>query len=158
MMLITSNLDKVRSNIFIVLCVSGTSEFQGVFAKEFQFDEIEYWEGGICGMADSNYVLRYLPSFYEDLEQKAMYIVEKLQNPQAANELIDSVEKAILDRKPNAEAFERYHSINERKYPYYRIYVKNYVIYYVVIDDDGQNKIMEVRRFLYNRQNFMLVI
>ena len=109
-------------------------------------------------MADSNYVLRYLPSFYEDLEKKAMYIVEKLHNSQAANELIDSVEKAILDRKSNAEAFEKYHSVNERKYPYYRIYVKNYVVYYVVIDDEGQNKIMEVRRFLYNRQNFLLVI
>ena len=109
-------------------------------------------------MTDSNYVLRYLPSFYEDLEKKAMYIAEKLHNPQAANELIDSVEKAILDRTRNAEAFEKYHSINERRYPYYRIYVKNYVIYYVVIDDDGQDKIMEVRRLLYNRQNFSLVI
>lgn len=157
MISITSNLDKVRSNNFIVLCVSSTSEFQGIFAKEFQFDETEYKKGGIC-MTDSNYVLRYLPSFYEDLEKKVLYIAEKLHNPQAANELIDAVEQAILDRKPNAEAFERYHSINERRYPYYRIYVKNYVIYYVVIDDDGQNKIMEVRRFLYNRQNFALVI
>ena len=34
----TSNLDKVHSNNFIVPCVSGTSEFQGVFAKEFKFD------------------------------------------------------------------------------------------------------------------------
>ena len=109
-------------------------------------------------MTDSNYVLRYLSSFYEDLEKNAMYIMDKLHNPQAANELINSVEKAILERRPNAEAFERYHSINERRYPYYRIYVKNYVIYYVVIDDDGQDKIMEVRRFLYNRQNFTLVI
>lgn len=41
--------------------------------------------------------------------------------------------------------------------PYYRIYVKNYVIYYVVIDN-GANKIMEVRRILYRGQNFALVI
>lgn len=108
-------------------------------------------------MTDSTYALRYLPSFYEDLENKAMYIAEKLENPQAAKELIDDVEKAILERRPIAEAFEKYHSIKERRYPYYRIYVKNYVIYYVVIDD-GQNKVMEVRRFLYNRQNFTLVI
>ena len=109
-------------------------------------------------MTESTYALRYLPSFYKDLENKAMYIADKLQNPQAANELIDAVEKAILERRPNAESFERYHSINERRYPYYRIYVKNYVIYYVVMDDDAQNKVMEVRRFLYNRQNFTLVI
>ena len=36
---------------------------------------------------------------------------------------------------------------------YYRIYVKNYIVYYVVIDDENPDKIMEVRRFLYNKQN-----
>lgn len=109
-------------------------------------------------MNNSKYDLRYLPLFYEDLENKATYIAETLQNPQAANDLIDAVEKAILDRCSHAEAFEKYHSLNERKYPYYRIYVKNYVVYYVVIDDEGQNKIMEVRRLLYNKQDFAIVI
>ena len=51
-------------------------------------------------MADRKYKLRYLPMFYEDLEQKVVYIAENLQNPQAANDLIDAVEKAILDRLP----------------------------------------------------------
>ena len=32
----------------------------------------------------------------------------------------------------------------KRDYPYYRIYVKKYVIYYVVIDN-----VMEVRRLMY---------
>lgn len=36
---------------------------------------------------------------------------------------------------------------------YYRIYVDNYVIYYVVIDDNPKDLIMEVRRFLYHGQN-----
>lgn len=99
------------------------------------------------------YRLRYLPLFYEELEEKAVYIAEKLQNPQAANKLIDSVEQAIQERLPSAESFEKYHSMKERRYPYYRIYVDNYVIYYVVIDDEGDDKIMEVRRFLYKGQN-----
>lgn len=43
--------------------------------------------------------------------------------------------------------------INDRKYFYYRIYVKNYVVYYVVIDNEGDGKVMEVRRLLYNRQD-----
>lgn len=109
-------------------------------------------------MSNSKYELRYLPSFYEDLEQKIMYIAEKLRNPKAANDLLDAVENAIFERLPNAEAFEEYHSLRERKYTYYRIYVKNYVVYYVVIDDEGQNKIMEVRRFLYNKQDSTIVI
>ena len=104
------------------------------------------------------YRLRYLPLFYEDLEQKVVYITEKLQNPQAANNLIDAVELAILERQPVAEAFEPYHSIRERKYLYYRIYVKNFVVWYVVIDDEGEDKIMEVRRFLYNKQNKNILI
>lgn len=103
-------------------------------------------------MADTRYTLRYLPLFYEDLERKVIYIAEKLKNAKAANDLIDAVEKAILERQPVAEAFEPYYSMKERKYPYYRIYVKNFVIWYVVINE-GEDKIMEMRRFLYNRQD-----
>ena len=104
-------------------------------------------------MADRKYKLRYLPLFYEDLEQKLVYIAENLQKPKAANDLIDAVEKAILERLPVAESFEQYESMKERRYPYYRIYVKNFVVWYVVIDDEGDDRIMEVRRFLYNKQD-----
>ena len=104
-------------------------------------------------MAETKYKLRYLPLFYEDLEQKVVYIAENLQNPKAANDLIDAVENAIFERLPVAEAFEPYESIKERRYPYYRIYVKNFVIWYVVIDDEGSDKIVEIRRFLYNKQD-----
>ena len=104
-------------------------------------------------MADIQYELRYLPLFYEDLEQKVTYISEALHNVKAANDLLDAVEQAIMERLPVAEAFESYHSVKKRRYKYYRIYVKNFVIYYVVIDDIGSKKIMEVRRFLYNKQD-----
>ncbi len=67
---------------------------------------------------------------------------------------LDDVARAILERLPNADSFEPYHSAKERRYKYYRIYVKNYIVYYVVIDDEGPDKIMEVRRFLYNKHQF----
>lgn len=108
-------------------------------------------------MVERKYILRYLPLFYEDLESKVSYIVNRLKNSQAANDLLDEVEKAILERQPVAESFEIFHSLKERKYPYYRIYVKNYVIFYVVIDE-GIDKIMEVRRFLYHKQNYRMLI
>lgn len=98
------------------------------------------------------YELQYLPLFFDDMSKAKAYIKNKLMNPQAAMDLVDSVEKAILERLPYAESFEPYHSLRERKYPYYRIYVKNYVIYYVVIDAKP-HKIMEVRRLLYNKEN-----
>ena len=39
------------------------------------------------------------------------------------------------------------------KYPYYRIYVGNYTIYYVVIED-----VMEVRRILYSKRNMEQIL
>ena len=104
-------------------------------------------------MLSKKYRLSYLPLFYEDINEKLTYIVEKLKNPKAANDLLDKVETAIMERLPVAESFEPYHSVRERKYDYYRIYVDNYIVYYVVIDDNPNDLIMEVRRFLYNGQN-----
>ena len=76
-----------------------------------------------------------------------------MHNEKAANDLLDAVEKAIMERLPIAESFEPFRSVKERQYKYYRIYVKHFVIYYVVIDSIGSKKIMEVRRFLYNKQD-----
>ena len=104
-------------------------------------------------MPSKKYRLSYLPLFYEDLDEKVTYITEALKNPKAANDLLDKVEVAIMERLPVAESFEPYHFIRERKDPYYRIYVDNYAIYYVVIDDNPDDLVMEVRRFLYNGQN-----
>lgn len=103
-------------------------------------------------MFSKKYRLSYLPLFYEDLDEKVTYIAEKLKNPKAANDLLDKVESAIMERLPLAESFEPYHSVRERRYSYYRIYVDNYIIYYVVIDDNPNDLVMEVRRFLYNGQ------
>ena len=104
-------------------------------------------------MSNITYILSYLPLFYNDLEEHVMYIKNVLCNGKAAIELIDAVEEAILQRLPIAEAFEPYHSKRARKNPYYRIYVKNYTIYYVVIPAGKGKKIMEVRRILHNLQD-----
>lgn len=104
-------------------------------------------------MPNDRYRLRYLPLFYDDAIRIASYIKNELHNPKAASDLIDAVEAAILQRLPVCESFEPYRSAHDRKYPYYRIYVKNYVVYYVIIDDEGADRIMEVRRLLYGRQD-----
>ena len=41
---------------------------------------------------------------------------------------------------------------------YYRINVKNYVVFYVVKKDIPGKKIMEVRRILYNKRNLADII
>lgn len=45
-----------------------------------------------------------------EVEEKVVYIAEKLKNTQAANNLLDLVETAILVRLPDPEDFELYHS------------------------------------------------
>ena len=105
-------------------------------------------------MQDEKYTLRYLPIFYDDLSEVVDYISNRLHSKQAALSLLNTVEKAIFDRLPVAEAFERYPSMKERRYPYYRIYVKNFIVFYVVIKDEVSVPIMEVRRFLYNKKNY----
>lgn len=99
-------------------------------------------------MDKKRYKLRFLPLFEDDLNEIVDYIALRLKNPIAAVNLVDEVQQAIRERAACAEAFEPYHSDRDRRYPYYRIYVKNYIVFYVVIDD-----VMEVRRIVYNRRN-----
>ena len=59
-------------------------------------------------MLDDKRKLRYIPLFYNDLENAADYIANTIGNVQAAIELLDKVEVAILNRLPIADAFEPY--------------------------------------------------
>lgn len=94
------------------------------------------------------YQLRYTRLFEQDLMRAAQYIDQVLDNPTAAQKLVDDTEKAILERLNFAESFEPYPSTKQREYPYYHIYVHNCTVFYVVIDG-----VMEVRRFLYSAQD-----
>lgn len=98
----------------------------------------------------SKYKIRYLPLFVEDLEQVIVYIRDELSNPEAAKKFLSKVEKAILKRSYNPTSFEVYLGNSTRKNPYYKIYVNNYIIFYVVIDN-----VMEVRRIIHNKRNYM---
>ena len=97
---------------------------------------------------NKQYSLKYLPLFAEDLQAATDYISNNLHNPEAAQNLASSVETAILKRLSAPESFEPFQSARKRKNPYYRIYVNNYCVFYVVIDD-----IMEVRRLIYVGRN-----
>ncbi len=99
-------------------------------------------------MENSKYTLRYLPRFEEDLNKIIDYIAFKLHNQTAAIKFVSMVEKAIIDRSDSPLSFEAYPSNRKRKHLYYRIYIKNYIIYYVVI---GQ--VMEVRRLIYSKRD-----
>lgn len=94
------------------------------------------------------YEIRVLPLFVEELNDILDYISLRLQNPEAAYALKDAVYNAIIERSACAEAFEPYHSRKQRQYTFYRIYVRNYTIFYSVIGD-----VMEVQSILYSRRD-----
>lgn len=99
-------------------------------------------------MEKKQYELRILPLFEHDLNEITDYIAFRLHNPEAADNLINAVERAIYKRLPDAESFEPYRSLRDRELPYYWIEVGNFLIFYVVIDS-----IMEVRRIFYKKRN-----
>ena len=94
------------------------------------------------------YRLKFLPLFETDLNEITDYIAFQLQNPAAAERLVDDVEKAICDRLPNAGSFEPYRTTGQHPHPYYYIRVRNFLIFYVLIGD-----VMEVRRIVYARRD-----
>jgi len=95
----------------------------------------------------------YLPLFEQDVADAWDYIAKTLQNPVAADRLLDEIEKEISDRLFNPSGFQKYNSIKDRKQPYYTIHVKNYIIFYVVIG----NK-MEMRRFVYSKRDLQNLV
>ena len=101
----------------------------------------------------NKYKIRYSSLFYNDLNRITYYMKNKLQNLNAAKNFITKVEQAVLERSKNPLITEPYKSLINRKNTYYRIYVKNYTIFYVVKKD-----LMEVRRILYSRRNLKKMI
>lgn len=99
------------------------------------------------------YELKILPLFEEDMLEAAEYISEVLKNPSAAKRLIDETEKAIYKRLESPLSFQPYKSQKHRNDTYYRIFVGNFTIFYVV-----NGNVMEVRRFIYGKRNIENII
>lgn len=94
------------------------------------------------------YKLSFLPLFEQDLNEIVDYITVNLQNPCAAERLVDDIEAAVYKRLETPLSFAPFRSSKKRPHPYYRINVRNFSVFYVVIDDT-----MEVRRVLYSKRN-----
>lgn len=86
------------------------------------------------------------------------YISIVLKNPDAADRIVDEVFTAIDKRLPIADRFKKYEFTHEFHYDYYKINVRNFMIFYVVKEDDPSQKIMEIRRIIYNRRDLQRII
>lgn len=99
------------------------------------------------------YQIRYLPLFNKDLNNIIDYMIYTLRNETAATNFISELEKSIKQRAYNPQSYEKYKSTKKRRNTYYRIYVKNFTVFYTVRDD-----VMEVRRLLYSKRNFHKIV
>ena len=101
----------------------------------------------------AEFKLCFLPLFEDDMLEAVTYISEVLNNPVAAERLVDETEKAIYNRLKSPLSFSPYKSKKQREDVYYRIFVGNFTVFYVVKGD-----VMEVRRFIYSRRNMENII
>ena len=104
-------------------------------------------------MVKNNYTIKYLPSFDREFNEILYYITYVLQNKIAAENLLKSVDSAIIKRSINPESFEIYRSNKKRKYNFYKIHIKSFTIFYTV-----RNNTMEIVHILYNKRNFNKLI
>lgn len=100
-------------------------------------------------MAKHKCTIKYTETFIQQFDNILKYFIYKLKNKIAAENFYDEVIKKIEKRSEYPESFEKYKSKRKRKNTYYRIYVKNYTIFYTVKDNS-----MEIRLILSNKQNF----
>ena len=71
-----------------------------------------------------------------------------MKNPIVAERLNQNIRIAINRRLENPIGYAPYRSKKKRENTYYRIYVRNYIIFYTVQDNE-----MIVRRMLFNKRN-----
>lgn len=100
-------------------------------------------------MNNDKYKIKYSSTFINQFNNILKYLVHKLKNKIAAENFYNEVIKEIETRSKNPVNYEKYLSTRKRKNAYYRIHVKNYIIFYIVKDNT-----MEIRRILYSKRNF----
>jgi len=91
---------------------------------------------------DKQFTFSYLPLFEQDVAAARDYIAVTLMNPAAPC----AWSKILIE-------FEPYHSKKDRAHPYYCINIKNYTVFYVVIDN-----VMEVRRFVCSKRDLPQIL
>ncbi|MBR2289095.1 MAG: type II toxin-antitoxin system RelE/ParE family toxin [Clostridia bacterium] len=95
-----------------------------------------------------SFKLKYSKRFTNDVNHALDYIEYTLENPIAADKLAIEIDEKIHERLEAPNLYLKYELLNSNKF-YYRLYIKNYIVFYTVEED-----VMRVRRFLYNRRDF----
>ena len=101
------------------------------------------------------YKLSYLPVAKQDITSIVTYIAEKLDAPKAAIELLDDIEKTVEKLRDFPYMYKVYQSVGPLEHEYRVISIKNYLIFYVVLE---QAKIVEIHRVIYAKMDVSKII
>jgi len=90
-----------------------------------------------------------------DLEDATRYIAKELQNPIAANKLLDDVEIAVasLVNMPKRNRLVENEFLARLGFRFFMVH--NYIIFYIVRDDI---KSLTIERFLHSRRDWVNII
>lgn len=94
------------------------------------------------------YSIRYVPIALDDLEQMLDYIGGYLKNPDAAKDMLDHIDRAILHLREYPYSHPLYMMPLRQGTEFRCVPVKNYLVLYTVIEPQH---IVEVRRMLYGK-------
>ena len=97
------------------------------------------------------YQLNFLPMANQDMTDIVRYISHELLNPTAANALADEMIEATerLCDFPHINTIHQ--TIRPLKHEYRKLFVKNYIMFYWVDEND---KLITVARVIYARRDY----
>jgi addiction module RelE/StbE family toxin len=97
--------------------------------------------------------IKYLPSFQRELDAILEYIMYTLEAPMAALNLLDEIEIKINKLLEFPLANRLYRPIKPLKTKYRILTVKNYLVFYVVLDE-----IIEIHRIIYKKRDLSQLV
>ena len=90
----------------------------------------------------------YLPLAEDDILAAVDYIADKLDNPSAAEALLNELDKTAQSLSRFPYAGEPYYSERPMRDELRKVPVKGYMLYYHVTEDS-----VEIRRFIHGRRD-----
>jgi toxin ParE1/3/4 len=92
--------------------------------------------------------LKYLPSAQKDLSDIISYIVDHLNAPKAARDLLDALDKSLFRLQQFPYSCKVYQPIEHLEAEYRMLPVKNYLVFYIVTEHE-----VEIQRIIYAKMN-----
>lgn len=94
------------------------------------------------------YKLRYLPLAQKDLRDIISYISDNLKAPKAAMDLLNAFDSSIRHLQQYPYSCKVYQPIKPLDTEYRILHVKNYLVFYKVIEDT-----VEIQRIIYAKMD-----